>query len=166
MFGALVEDLADATPPCLNHACEIDTRRDRRVVGTRGMLSKQFFQSPFLGERPDVCDIEFVIRNADLNGNETGVVFVDKGIENQFAQRLARERKLLHAMHTVLIPDFGFEVLEENEVERLFGLFDQGPVNIVMVKKVGFIFAEFSKLDVCSGNPLLRLFREKERGGV
>ena len=130
------------------------------------MFAEKFFQSPILGERADIRDIEFVVRNADLDGREAGVILVDKRIENQFAQRLPRERELFDALFPVFVPNLCLEIFEIYQVERFFRLFDQGAVDIVMVKEVGLVLAEFSDLDVGAGDPFFGLFREQESRGV
>ena len=162
MLAALTHNLLHAPAPGLDLARQVDTASNRRIRRTRDMLAHQRIDRPGLGQRAHVCNIQLVVVNTDLNRNAARIILVDERIEDQFAQGLLRERKLLNPLLAILIPDLSLEILEVDQFKRLLCLLQQRAMYIIVINEIGIILTKLTDLHIRARNPFLRLLCKKQ----
>ena len=77
------------------------------------MPCRQGFDSPVHRQNAFVANLHLVVGNANLDGNPSCVVVVDKCVVNRLADSLARKRVALDP-DIVLVGYRGFEILGED----------------------------------------------------
>ena len=137
---------------------------DGGIVWGGGMRAEEFFKSPAFRKGAGVPNGESVGVNADLNWSRDGVIAVDEGVEDGFAQGGIGHGVAFYAMDA-LVGDGGFEILGLQEVDGAGGDGEKVALEGVVVGQIGF-GAEVADFHEGSGNEFLGVFVEKKHGSA
>ena len=114
------------------------------------MLPHQFFRSPIFQIADIVSDVEFVCINTDLDRNATGIVIMNKGIENRFADCQFGIWVGFDPCH-IVIGDLCFQIFCIKQINYPIGLIQQRTMNFILIKYICIIFkiADFRITAAC-----------------
>lgn len=90
---------------------------------------------------------------------------MNNSVQENFTESFTREHKHLNPLN-ILIGDQGFHVLCVDKINSSVYLLNQRAVDFILILQIGIGIAEKADLDVCAGNPTLRVAIESQHGGA
>jgi len=163
-FAAGSEDALDAAAPGFDFPGSEKNMGNGGIVWGGGMRAEEFFKSPAFRKGAGVPNGESVGVNADLNWSRDGVIAVDEGVEDGFAQGGIGHGVAFDAMDA-LVGDGSLEILGLQEVDGAGGEGEEVALEGVVVGQIGF-GAEVADFHEGSGNEFLGVFVEKKHGSA
>ena len=163
-FAAGGEDALDAAAPGLDFSRAEKDMRDGGIVRGGGMRAEEFFKSPPFGNGAGVPNGEAVGVDADLHGGGDGVIAMDEGVEDGFAQGGIGHGVAFDALDAA-VGDGGFEILGLQEVDGAGGEGEEIAMEGVVVGQIG-LGTEVADFHEGAGNEFLRILVEEQHGGA
>ena len=159
-------DLVEAAPLGFNHAADKEHMGQLWIEGFGRMLGKQAFHcAQVLRHQPIIPDIHMIFINTDLDGIAGGIVLVDNGVEQNLTESVPGKHEDFHPLDAV-IGDPGFHIFGINQVNHAVNLLDQWAMDFILILQIGIGIAKEADLDVCTGDPTLRVTIESQHGST